>query len=70
LKDKFHHSIRYHHSILIQKTKNAGRSPYAAENDRRMNLKGLCLILRNFGRDSACLLKKYLILLKKSGFFF
>jgi len=57
---------------LIRKTENADRSPYAAmtENDRRMNLKGLFRILRNFGRDSACLLKKYLILLKKSGFFF
>ncbi len=41
-----------------------------AESDRRMKLKGLCLILRNFGRGSACLLKKYLILSEKSGFFF
>jgi len=51
--------------------KNADRSPYAvmAENDRHKNLKGLCLILRNFGRGSACLLKKYLILLEKSRFF-
>jgi len=38
-----------------------------AESDRRMKLKGLCLILRNFGRG---LLKKYLILSEKSGFFF
>ena len=52
--------------------KNADRSPYAvmAENDRHKNLKGLSRILRNFGRGSACLLKKYLILLEKSGFFF
>jgi len=51
--------------------KNADRSPYAvmAENDRHKNLKGLCLILRNFGRGSACLLKKYLILFEKSNFF-
>jgi len=43
---------------LIRKTENADRSPYAvmAENDRHKNLKGLCLILRNFGRGSACLL--------------
>jgi len=27
-----------------------------AESDRRMNLKGLSRILRNFGRGSACLL--------------
>jgi len=41
-----------------KKQKNADRSPYAkmAESDRRMKLKGLCLILRNFGRGSACLL--------------
>jgi len=52
--------------------KNADRSPYAvmAENDRHKKLKGISRILRNFGRGSACLLKKYLILLEKSGFFF
>jgi len=51
--------------------KNADRSPYAAmaENDRHKKLKGLSRILRNFGRRSACLLEKYLILLEKSGFF-
>jgi len=38
-----------------KKTKNADRSPYATENDRRMNLKGLARILRNLGRSSACL---------------
>ena len=35
-----------------------------------MNLKGLSRILRNFGRASACLLKKYLILLEKSSVIF
>jgi len=51
------------------KKKNAARSPYAvmAESDRHKKLKGLFRILRNFGRGS-CLLKKYLILLEKSGF--
>jgi hypothetical protein len=38
-----------------------------AESDRHKKLKGLFRILRNFGRGS-CLLKKYLILLEKSGF--
>jgi len=57
---------------LIRKTKNAARSPYAimAENDRHKKLKGLSRILRNFGRSSACLLEKCLILLIKSRFFF
>jgi len=53
----------------VEKHKNAARSPYATENDRRMNLKGISRILRNFGRGSACLLEKCLILLIKSSFF-
>jgi len=42
----------------FKKTKNADRSPYATENDRRMKLKGLSRILRNPGVAlPACLLK-------------
>jgi len=69
--DDIMESVRgFVNEFSAEKTKNADRSPYATENDRHKNLKGLCLILRNFGRGSACLLKKYLILSEKSGFFF